>query len=90
LLTIVYLRNGMLLRKREYRDWREVSEQFFDYKTSLGPYSVDELFALILDEYGDEPPFIRDQVEAFVRSDAELMSGGAETAAMVGPGWPRE
>jgi len=88
MLTIVYLRNGLLLSKRTYRDWREVQDQFFDYKTSLGPYNLDDLFSLIHDEYGDKPPFLREQVEAFVQSDAELMSGGADTAAMVGPGWP--
>ena len=87
-LTLVYLRNGVLLSKRAYADWREVQDHFFDYKTSLGPYDdVDELFEFLDEEYG-ETLFVRDQVEAFVVSDAELMSGGDDTGALTGPGWP--
>ena len=87
MLTLVYLRNAVLLSKRAYSDWREAQDQFFDFKTSLGPYNVDELFDVLDAEY-PEGMFVRDQVEAFVASDAELMSGGGDRGAMVGPGWP--
>jgi hypothetical protein len=88
-LTLVFLRNGVLLTKREYGDWRELQDQFFDFQTSLGPYNIDTLFGFLDEEY-PSGLFVRTQVEAFVESDAELMSGGEDRSPMVGPGWPRQ
>ncbi len=86
MLTLVYLRNAVLLSKRDYRDWREAQDQFFDFKASLGPYNVDELFEVLDAEY-PEGMFIRAQVEAFIASNAELMSGGDNRGQLIGPGW---
>jgi hypothetical protein len=87
MLTLVYLRNAVLLTKQTYSDWREVQEQFFDYKTSLGPFNSAELFEFLDDEYPDGL-FVRAHVEAFIASSAALMSGGNDRATLTGPGWP--
>lgn len=87
MLTLIYLRNVVLLSKRQYRDWRDIQDQFFDFKTSLGPYTVEALFDFLDEDYPNGL-FDRDQVEAFIASDAELMSGGQDRSSMSGPGWP--
>jgi len=68
-------------------NWRDAQNQFFDFRTSLGPYTVDGLFEFLDGEYPDGLS-ARDHVEAFIASDAEPMRGGADRASMPGPGWP--
>ena len=74
MVTLIYLRHGALLSTRSYGDWRELQDQFFDYRTSLGPWSLDDLFEFLDAEYSRHT-FVRSEVEAFVESGAELMSG---------------
>lgn len=36
--TIIYLDNGMLISKKEYANWLEIQEEYYEnYKTSLLP-----------------------------------------------------
>ncbi len=65
-ITIVHTRRGMLLSKRKYGDWREVQDSFDDYKTSLGPYALDELWEYLNIEYPGAVPFDRDEVDSFL------------------------
>ena len=66
-LLLVFTRHAMVLSKRRYRTSQEVEDDFDDYISSLGPYSVDELFEYLTNDYtASTIPFVRDEVERFV------------------------
>ena len=69
LLHIIYLRSGrMLLSKKEYLSWREIQNEYEDYMTSLGPWSVEEVIEFLREEYPGDTPFAPDQVRVFAAS----------------------
>ena len=71
-LLLVFTRHAMVLSKRRYRSWQEVEDDFDDYISSLGPYSVDELFDYLTNDYTTSAvPFDRDEVERFVADSAQ-------------------
>lgn len=71
---MVFTRGGVVLDKRPYEDWRQVQDQFNDYVTSLGPYTLDGLFEYFaLDYEPGREPFRRAEVEQFVASDDETL-----------------
>lgn len=50
-ITIIYLKDEMLISKINYESWREIQDEYDDYKTSLGPWSTDEVVEYLNDEY---------------------------------------
>ena len=61
-LFIVYTKDEMILSKREYECWREIQNDFYDYKTSLGPWEDDEVINYLESDYPDLYPSACDQV----------------------------
>jgi hypothetical protein len=74
LLHIIYLESQMLLSKKRYLDWRQVQDEFTDYKASLGPWSVTEILDFLYMEYPTHCPFPQEQIQAFLDSDAEIIT----------------
>jgi hypothetical protein len=65
-VTIVHTRRGMFLTKKHYDSWRDAQDEFADYMTSLGPYSVEELIDYLDIEYPSSKPFERIEIEEFI------------------------
>ncbi len=73
-VTLVFLEEGLALDKRPYDEWRAVQDAHPSYKTSLGPWTVEELFDYFEHDYAPgEEPFSRPRVEAFMRGDALVL-----------------
>ena len=75
LLNIIYLRSGsMLLSRKLYRDWREIQDEFEDYQTSLGPWSISEVLEFLQWDY---PALMTEGQQAritqFIESEEEQM-----------------
>jgi hypothetical protein len=73
-LHIIYLESRMLLSKKRYSGWREIQDEFADYKTSLGPWPVAEVFNFLRTEYPESCPFSEQQVRTFLDSDDETIA----------------
>jgi hypothetical protein len=58
-IHIVFRReNPTTLTKKCYRDWREIQDEFDDYVTSLGPWTVSEVIDFWKTEYPTDYPSI--------------------------------
>ena len=84
-ITIVHTESGMCLTTVAFSDWREVQDAFDDYKTSLGPYEVDELIDYLGIEYPTRPPFDAWDVRA-VAGRADAYSWAPSAYLPSGPG----
>ena len=72
-LHIIYLESRMLLTKKQYSGWREIQDEFADYRTSLGPWSVAAVLDFLRSEYPKHRPFSDEQVRSFLDSDDETI-----------------
>jgi hypothetical protein len=63
---IVFLKRATLLVRRPGADWRALQEEFLDYKSSLGPWTLAEAATWIVEEYG-----------ANAERDADIVTFGA-------------
>ncbi len=73
-LHIIYLESRMLLSKKRYSGWREVQNEFADYKASLGPWPATEVLDFLHTEYPKSCPFSDEQVRRFLDSDDETIA----------------
>ena len=73
-LHIIYLESRMLLSKKRYSGWRQIQDEFSDYKTSLGPWPVTEVLDFLRTEYPKRCPFSEEQVRRFLASDDETIA----------------
>lgn len=71
----VLLDHDVLLTKRRYESWREIQDAWPDYKTSLGPWSEQDLIEYLEDDFPDEAtwPFTRAVIAAFYSSAQETI-----------------
>lgn len=70
--TIIYLDDCMILSKKNYSDWREVQEEYYDkYKTNLSPMTYEEVIQFFKEDFKEEEnwPFSRNDIEEFFNSD---------------------
>jgi hypothetical protein len=67
-LHIIYTESEMLLSKKQYESWREIQDEYPDYKTSLGPWAIEETEAYLKDEYSKIYPPASEQVRSFIQS----------------------
>jgi hypothetical protein len=74
LLHIVYLESRMLISKKPYAGWRQIQDDFADYKTSLGPWTVTAVLDFLRTEYPSHCPFSREQIETFLLSKDETIA----------------
>ena len=66
----------MLLSKKQYSDWREIQDEYENYMTSMGPYSVDELMGFLTEQYGSDESgwgFSVEEITGFVESDVTVL-----------------
>ena len=67
-LHVIYTGHGIYLSKQIYSSWKEIQEEYCDYKTSLGPWSPEEVIEYLNDEYSDLTPSAEQQVSMFIQS----------------------
>ena len=70
---VVILKRAVLLVRRPNTDWRALQAEFFDFKTSLGPWTLNAASAWIRDEYGADAER-DDDIQAFAVSVETAMS----------------
>ncbi|MEJ2591356.1 MAG: hypothetical protein P8178_08145 [Candidatus Thiodiazotropha sp.] len=73
IISIVYLEHGMVITKKEYQSWREIQDEFGDYKTSLGPWDTKEVTDYLSDEYPDLSPSAEVQVMKLIENGNESL-----------------
>ena len=69
-IHIIYTKDGMLLSKKHYDSWRQIQDEYEHFKTSLGPWNVDEVISYLSDDYSDLEPNAKEQVNRFVNGPA--------------------
>lgn len=74
-IYIIYTETEVLLSRRSFGSWREIQEAYATYRSSLGPWSVDEVVEYLEYEYRDLWPSARVQVDSF-------LAGGAESCVL--------
>lgn len=72
LLHIIYTETAMFLSKKAYPSWREIQDEFCDYKASFGPWEADVVTAYLKDDYPDLMPLAATQVAELVQSESVL------------------
>lgn len=73
---IIYLDDCMLLSKKEYSNWKEVQDEYYEkYKTNLLPMSYDEIISFFEKDFGKEEnwPFSRKRIADFFGSNELVM-----------------
>lgn len=71
-LTLIYTDSHFLLSKKTYSSWRDVQDEYPDYKTSLGPWSVEEVVEYLSEEYPSLHPSANEQVSNFLADVAAV------------------
>lgn len=71
-LHIIYTEAAMFLSKKDYSSWREIQDEFSDYKASLGPWEADVVAEYLQHDYSDLVPSAATQVANLLRSDSVL------------------
>jgi hypothetical protein len=69
-LHIIYTEKEMVLSKERFDSWREVQDQYADYKTSLGPWDHEAVVEYLEDEYSKLSPSAAIQVAALLETEA--------------------
>lgn len=69
-LHIIYTDTDMLLSKARFGSWREIQDQYADYKTSLGPWESDTVIEYLTFDYPDLVPSAATQVAALLASES--------------------
>lgn len=72
-ITIIHLEDGMLISKNNYESWRQIQDEYETYKSSLGPWEVEEAIEYLSDEYANMSPSAGVQVEALLQVNQKAM-----------------
>lgn len=72
-LHVIYTESAMLLSKKAYSSWREIQDEYSDYKASLGPWSVKQVLGLFEEDYPDLYPSGITQIETLQNSRPETI-----------------
>ena len=74
---LIYLRpDGMLLSRKHYSDWHEIQDEYENYMTSVGPFSMDELVMFLSEQYGTDEGnwgFTQEEIQRFLESDTLVL-----------------
>jgi len=65
---IVITEKEVILTKQDYQSFREIQNDFFDFVTSLGPWSPEEIIEYLDIEYPNIAPSAKEQVEELIKS----------------------
>lgn len=71
----IILKDTILLSKKNYSDWKEIQNDFDEYKASLGPYNKEDLIDYLRLDFKDENefPISLQRIESFFNSDEYLL-----------------
>lgn len=70
---IVFLDDALLLVRRARADWRALQDAFADYKSSLGPWTLQACAEWLTEEYGEDEA--RDaRIAAFADAAEDVLS----------------
>lgn len=67
-LHIIYTESAVLLSKKQYKLWREIQDEYSDYKASLDPWTSEEIEEYLADEYSKIYPAAAEQVRGFIKA----------------------
>lgn len=70
-LQIIYTELRVYLSKKSYASWKEIQNEFFDFKTSLGLWPANEVIEYLTDEYSYLKPSASEQVKNFIQDKVE-------------------
>ena len=73
---LIYLEDKLLLSKKEYSDWREIQDEYYEtYKANLSPMTCEELIRFFKDDCGEESgwPFSKEELIQFFKSQDEIL-----------------
>ena len=68
---IIYTKSKMLLSKKPYNSWREIQDEYDDYKASLEFDSIEEIEDYLILDYPDLKPSAKVQIAEFMALDSE-------------------
>ena len=71
-LSIIYTKDDVLLSTKKYSSWREIQEEFDDYKASFGPWSIEDVTDFLRLEYPSLNPAAEIQVREAVATQEPL------------------
>jgi hypothetical protein len=66
-LHIIYTDTDIIISKKFYNSWREIQDEYANYKTSLGAWTSDRAIDFLQSEYPDLDS-ISIQVREFMKS----------------------
>ena len=72
----IILEKKLVLSKKDYNNWREIQDDYYDdYKSSLGPWTKNELIDYFKLDYKDEKdwPFSEKTINDFFNSKSEKL-----------------
>lgn len=75
-LHIIYTESKMYLSKKRYGDWREIQDEYADYKASFGPWSVEQVIEFLEYDYPGLTPTAQVQANT-------LLGGVIETVELM-------
>ena len=67
-MHIVITDKEIILSKQDYRSFREIQKDFFNFVTSLGPWTPEVVIDYLESEYPDISPSPEEQVNALIKS----------------------
>ena len=67
-LNIIITGAEVLISKKPYFSWREIQDEYDDYKASFGPWDAATVACWLGEEYRDLSPSAETQVEALLSS----------------------
>ena len=69
--NIIYTKSKMLLSKKSYNSWREIQDEYDDYKTSLEFATIEEIEDYLNFDYPNLKPSAKIQIANFIASGSE-------------------
>ncbi len=65
---IVFTDKEVILSKQKYESWREIQNDFVDYKASLGPWCVADTIEYLNEEHPSLNPNAEQQIKSLAES----------------------
>jgi len=70
---IIFTKSAVLLSRKSYASWRQIQDDFEDYKASLAPRSPEDAIEWLGTEYSDLSPSASDQMRAFLSGSEDVV-----------------
>jgi hypothetical protein len=64
----------IILSKKSYQSWQDIQAEYSDYKTSLGPWTKEELLDYFRNDYKEEEfPFSEQEIDSLTDSIKDII-----------------